>query len=182
MTTNVLINPTIPDADQKRVSAIFDSIESHLGFVPAGLKLYSISPPLLEAFVGTVGYFMSHERLSQKLLAFIRYLVSSDANCHFCIDFNSALLMNMGVTADQLEAARIEPDLAPLESGEKTLLKIALAAIDQPEAVTDADIESARAQGYGERDVFDAVVIAANNKAFTHVLRTFKVEDQAAFA
>jgi len=30
--------------------------------------------------------------------------------------------------------------------------------------------------------VFDAVIIAANNKAFTHVLRTFKVEDQAAFA
>jgi AhpD family alkylhydroperoxidase len=182
MTTNVLINPTVSATDQERVNAIFEGIEAHLGFVPAGLKLYSISPPLLEAFVGTVGYFMSHERLSQKLLALIRYLVSSDANCRFCIDFNAAILMNLGLTADQLEAARSDPNRAPLDDGEKTLLKIALAAIDKPEAVADADIQSARAQGHGERDVFDAVVIAANNKAFTHVLRTFKVEDQAAFA
>ena len=88
------VNPVIPESDQELVSNIFGGVEEHLGFVPAGLRLYGISPPLLQSFVGTVGYFMGYERLSQKLLAFVRYLVSSDANCHFCIDFNGAILMN----------------------------------------------------------------------------------------
>lgn len=180
--TNVLVNPVIPESDQELVSNIFGGVEEHLGFVPAGLRLYGISPPLLQSFVGTVGYFMGHERLSQKLLAFVRYLVSSDANCHFCIDFNGAILMNQGVTAEELQAAKDNPDDAPLDAGEKTLLRIALSAIEDPEGVSAADINAARQQGYSDRDVFDVVAVAANNKAFTHVLRTFNVEDQGAFA
>ncbi|WP_457667589.1 hypothetical protein [Thiolapillus sp.] len=180
--TNVLINPEIPESEQALVNNIFSGVEAHLGFVPAGLRLYGISPPLLQAFVGAVGYFMGHERLSQKLLAFVRYLVSSDANCHFCIDFNAAILMNQGVATEELQATRDNPENAPLDDGEKMLLKIALSAIEDPEGVTAADIEAARKQGYSDRDVFDVVAVAANNKAFTHVLRTFKVENQGAFA
>ncbi len=182
MTTNALINPIIPTEDTDKVNAIFKGIEAHLGFVPDGLRLYSISPPLLEAFVGSVGYFMAHPRLSQELLAMIRYLVSSDAKCSFCIDFNAGFLLNMGKTQEQLSEAQNNSDHAPLPENEKVLLSIALAAIHDPEGVSKADIDLALEHGFSERDVFDAVVIAANNKAFTHVLRTFKIEQQGTFA
>ncbi len=181
MTTNVLIDPTVPEADRKLVEKIFNDVEAQIGFVPAGLRLYGISPPLLKAFVGTVGYFMAHERLSPRLLALIRYLVSSKAECRFCIEFNAAILMNQGISAEQLQATRAKPDQAPLGEAEKILLKIALAAIDAPESVSEEDIQAAKVQGCSDRDIFDVVAIAASNKAFTHVLRTFKVEDQSVF-
>ena len=52
-----LLNPAPPEAQQAQVEAIFGQVEQHLGFVPDGLRLYGISPPLLEAFVGNVAYF-----------------------------------------------------------------------------------------------------------------------------
>lgn len=182
MTTNVLINPQIPEQDRQHVERILKGVEMRLGFIPAGLRLYSISPPILEQFVSMVGYFMEHPRLNMKLMVFIRYLVSAAAQCRFCIDLNASILLEMGVTSEELQAARESVDDVPLNDADRTLLKIALAAIDSPDEVSQEDIDAAREQGFSDRDVFDAVVIAANNKAFTHVLRTFKVEDQSAFS
>lgn len=182
MKNNALINPQAPVEDSAKVDTILKGVEEHLGFVPDGLRLYSISPPLLESFLGNVTYFMGHPVLSQELLAMIRYLVSSDAGCSFCIDFNSAILLNLGKTQEELQSARQNPDNAPLNDAEKILLKIALASINDPEGVTQQDLQKAREAGFSDRDIFDVVVIAANNKAFTHVLRTFKVEHQGSLA
>lgn len=177
-----LITPVVSAEDQATVDSIFGMVQEHMGFIPDGLRLYSISPPLLQSFIGNVGYFMQHTRLSQPLLAMIRYLVSSGEGCQFCIDFNAAILLNLGITQEQLEAAQSSPEQAPLSSDEKHLLSIALSAINHPETVSRQDIDLAIEQGYSERDVFDVVAIAANNKAFTHVLRTFKIEQQGTFA
>lgn len=180
--TAPLITPSVPEDDKAKVESIFNAIGAHLGFIPDGLRLYSISPPLLESFVGAIGYFMGHPKLSQELLAFVRYLVSSDAHCAFCIDFNAGLLMNMGVKPEQLAAAQEDFNQAPLADNEKTLLGIALQAIQNPENVNKEMIDAALQQGFSERDIFDVVTLAANNKALTHVLRTFKVDHQGTFA
>ncbi|BAO44564.1 carboxymuconolactone decarboxylase family protein [Thiolapillus brandeum] len=181
MTNNVLINPEIPATDRERVERILKGVEMRLGFVPAGLRLYAISPPVLEQFVNLVGYYMEHPRLNMKLMVFIRYLVSSAARCRFCIDLNAAILLEMGVTSEELEAAAEDAGKAPLDEADRILLQIALDAIDRPDDISRAEMDAAREQGFSDRDIFDAVIIAANNKAFTHVLRTFKVEDQSAF-
>jgi alkylhydroperoxidase family enzyme len=180
--THALINPTVLAEDKEKIEAIFAMVEEHLGFVPDGLKLYSISPPLLEAFMGSVGYFLAHPELSQELLAMIRYLVSAEAGCRFCIDFNASILVNQGKSMKQLQATQADVSQAPLKEEEKVLLTIALAAINHPEGVTKEDLDVAYEQGYSARNVFDVVAIAANNKAFTYVLRTFKIEYQGSFA
>ncbi|MEE9342248.1 MAG: hypothetical protein V3V12_01285 [Gammaproteobacteria bacterium] len=182
MTVKPLITPRVENEDKAKVDAIFSHIETHMGFVPAGLQLYSASPALLETFVQTVGYFMSHATLSQELLATIRYLVSSDANCKFCINFNEGILLNLGKSHEDLQAAKSNHENAPLNADEKVLLALALKGINDPEGVSHSDMKKARDSGYSDRDIFDAVAIAANNKAFTHVLRSFKVEHQGAFA
>ena len=43
-----LITPFVPAGEEQRVEAILDMAREHLGFVPDGLRLYTISPPLLE--------------------------------------------------------------------------------------------------------------------------------------
>lgn len=178
MKDNVLINITPPVADQKQVESIFAKIEESLGFVPDGLRLYGVSPALLKSFVTAIGYFRSQERLSQELLATIRYLTANRNHCAFCIDFNEAILLQLGKNRDQLRAAREDVDKAPLPNNEKALLKFALAALDNPSSTGPDDIANVKTHGWSDRDLFDAVFVAANNRAFTTVLKTFGIERQ----
>jgi alkylhydroperoxidase family enzyme len=177
-----LLIPQPPVGEEPRVTAIFSAIEQTLGFVPDGLRLYSISPPLLEAFVANIAYFRGGTKLSPVLTAMIRYLVSAEAGCHFCIDLNESFLSHLGVDLDIARSARLNPELAPIDERERPLLRLALKAIDAPDAVSATDLQAARALGWQDREIFDAVVQAANNRAFNHVLRTFKVERQGVFA
>jgi len=180
--SKALINP-VPPADQvEHVEAIFAQMKEHLGFIPDGLRLYGISPPLLESFVGNVGYFRGGTALSGELTAMIRYLVSDRAKCQFCIDLNEGFLAGMGVDLDQARAARSDAEQAPLDEKEKVLLRLALGSVDLEHETKPEEVERARAAGWNDREIFDAVVQAAANRAFNHVLRTFNVEQQGAFA
>lgn len=177
-----LLHPIPPSGDEDRVAAVLGAIEQKLGFVPDGLRLYSFSPPLLESFVSNIGYFNSGERLSPSLMAMIRYMVSWNSKCQFCIDMNEGFLTNMGVSLDAVRAARTDPDAAPVTDKEKPLLKIALKAVTAPESVNSSDMDAARAQGWNDRDIFDVVAQAASNRAFSYVLRTFNVEHHGVFS
>jgi len=178
-----LIHPRAPSGEEEKVSEILGNIERHLGFVPDGLRLYSLSPALLETFVGNIAYFsMGGTDLPPSLTAMIRYIGSSQAGCSFCVDLNEGFLGNMGFDMDQIRAARNNPDAAPLEEKEKTLLRLAIKSINAPEQVAIEDLDAARRHGWTDRDIFDSVAQAANNRAFNFILRTFKIERQGSFA
>jgi len=177
-----LINPQAPKGEEARVNAVFDGIKQHLGFVPDALRLYGVSPSLLETFVGNISYFGSGERVPATLMVMIRYLVSSESKCLFCIDMNEGFLTSMGINLDAVRAARNNPELAPISAKEKPLLMIALKSVNSPEKVNIQDIQAAKTQGWTDRDIFDVVAQAASNRALNYVLSTFKVESQGAFA
>lgn len=179
-----LISPQAPVGEEQRVADIFKTIQECIGFVPDGLRLYSLSPPLLETFVGNVAYFNGGGTgLPPVLTAMIRYLVSWQSGCTFCVDMNEAVLVNrLGLDLEQVRAARNNPELAPLSDKDKALLRLALKAANSPEFVSQQDLDQARQQGWQDRDMFDTVVQAASMRAFNVVLRTFKVEHQGAFA
>lgn len=182
-TTKPLLYPAPPAADEKMVQEIFRGIEEFVGFVPDGLRLYGISPPLLENYVRNIVYFnQGGTTLPRPLCVMIRYLVSWNAGCSFCIDLNEAFLTSMNYSLDEIRAARNNPDLAPLEKNERALLKLAVRSVDEPDRISEADIEQVRHYGWTDREIFDAVAQAASNRSFNSVLRTFKVEHQGAFA
>jgi alkylhydroperoxidase family enzyme len=177
-----LIIPQIPPGEEGRVEAVFNAVKQRIGFVPDGLRLYSFSPALLETFVGNIAYFNSGERISPSLMAMIRYLVSWESKCQFCIDMNEGFLTNMGLNLDSIRAARDNPDIAPIPAKEKPLLSIALKSVTDPESVNTKDIQAAKALGWTDRDIFDVVAQATSNRAFNFVLRTFNVESQGVLA
>lgn len=177
-----LITPDAPAGEEQRVNAILDMAREHLGFVPDGLRLYSVSPPLMETFFTNVGYFRAGTSLSPILTTMIRYLVSSEAKCRFCIDMNEGFLVHMGVDLDRAREARTKPELAPLDEKERVLLAIAVRSVSSPEDIGRADMEAAHAQGWSDREIFEAVAQATNNRAFNYLLRTFNVEEQGVFA
>jgi len=177
-----LISPVIPKGDEQRVAGILAAIEEHIGFVPDGLRLYSFSPPLLEAFVGNISYFNGGANIPPTLTTMIRYLASWQAECSFCINMNESFLLNMGIDHDAIRAARSNPKAAPLKENEIPLLLLALRSLDEAKAINQDDLEAVRKHGWSDRDIFDAVAQAASNRAFNTILKTFNVEMQGAFA
>lgn len=177
-----LLNPRIAAENQDRVAALFSAIEERVGFVPDGLRLYGISPPLLENFMNSVGYFNTESALGPRLVAMIRYLVSYQANCSFCIDLNEGFLTAMGLDLDAIRGARESLEAAPVEARELPLLRLAVKAVGDPEHVSAEDVDACRAAGWDDRGIFDAVVAATGNRAFNMLLSAFKVEHQGAFA
>lgn len=177
-----LLNPQIPTGEETRVAALLEPIQARLGFVPDGLRLYTVSPPLLETFVGTVGYFNTESVLGPRLATMIRYLVSYRSDCSFCIDLNEGFLTGMGLDLDAVRAARDNVDVAPVEPPELPLLRLALKALSDTEEVGPGDVEAARDAGWDDRGIFEAVAVATGNRAFNQLLRAFKVEHQGAFA
>ena len=177
-----LLSPKAPVGEEQRVNAILEMAEQHMGFIPDGLRLYSLSPALLETFFTNVGYFQGGTNLSAILTTMIRYLVSSKSECNFCIDLNEGFLSQLGVDLDTARASRNDQSLAPIEVNEHILLDIALRTINDPDSVTQADIEKAHAQGWTDHDIFDASAQATNNRAFNYLLRTFNIEEQGVFA
>jgi len=180
--SQALLNIDIPAQDQMRVDAVLKAVEDAFGFVPDPLTMYSVSPTLLEMFAGTIGYFGQHPRLSQPLLALIRYLTSEQAGCQYCISLNENILLKLGWDIETIRATHTDVASAPLEEKEKPLLQLALKAVSDPDGVTAADIDAARAQGWSERDVFDAVVAATNNRQLNLLLKTFNIDEQGTFA
>ncbi len=177
-----LLTPQIPLGEEAKVAEIFSAVEQRVGFVPDGLRLYSFSPPLLQNFVSNIGYFNSGDRVPQKLMAMIRYLGSSRANCQFCIDLNEGFLTQMGLGLDEIRAARNNPELAPLDEKEKSLLRLALKALDDADSLSAPDVDAARVQGWSDRDIFDAVAQATSNRAFNMMLRAFNVERHGVYS
>lgn len=177
-----LLHPQPPLGDEDRVAAVLGAIEQQLGFVPDGLRLYALSPPLLDAFAANIAYFRGGSRLPPVLTTMIRYLVSADAGCQFCIDLNEGLLSQMGVDLDRVRQSRSNHDLAPIEERERPLLSLALLAVDDPDAITGPVLDALRKLGWRDREIFDSVVQATNNRAFNLVLRTFKIDRQGVFA
>jgi alkylhydroperoxidase family enzyme len=182
MSEKALLTPTPPTDEEDRIAGILSQVEQTLGFIPDGLRLYRISPPLLENFVANIGYFREHPSLRQELLAMIRYLGSSKAGGQFCVDLNESFLISMGVDRDIIRATRDNPENAPLEAKEMPLLRLALKALDEPGAVNKTDLDVARESGWSDRDIFDVVALAANNRAFNIVLKTFNIEHQGTLA
>jgi uncharacterized peroxidase-related enzyme len=176
-----LLQPQVPTGQEAMVDNLLGAISERIGFVPDGLRLYSISPPLLESYVNNIAYFNGGSALSPQLMAMIRYLVSYRVGCTFCIDLNETFLTAMGADLDRVRATRDDIEQAPLEAREMPLLRLAVKAVSEPDQVNAADLAAAHQHGWSDRDIFDAVVQAANNRAFNLVMRTFKIEHQGTF-
>lgn len=176
-----LLTPIPPGSEQARVQAIFAKVEEIIGFVPDPIRLYSLSPALLETFVANVGYFRQHPTLRGELMAMIRYLTSVSADCRFCIDLNEAILVNGGIERSAIQATREDIDQAPFEPNENALLKFAVGAVDDPDAIGTDDLNSLREQGWSDGEIFDSVVQASNNRALNILLKTFNVHHQGSF-
>ncbi|MEE9419166.1 MAG: hypothetical protein V3W43_06795 [Desulfatiglandaceae bacterium] len=125
--------------------------------VPDPLILMSASPELMHLQSGVIRHYMTHEKLDMGLLAMIRFLVANEQDYQFCINLNSGLLKLAGGMSDEdIETLRKDPESAPLEEFQKALLLFVLKVVRTPEDVGEADIDALRQLGWSDKDIFEA--------------------------
>lgn len=153
-----LIKTVPPQEAEGAVKEAYSFFESLGVEPPMPIRMMSASPGLMSIQVEMAKYFTNHPTLEFPLLAHIRLLVANEENYSYCIGFNQELLKNLGgLTEEQIEAVKADPEKAALEPREKAMLMFVLKAVRDPAATEQKDVDALHEQGWSDNDIFDAV-------------------------
>ncbi|MBF0555928.1 MAG: carboxymuconolactone decarboxylase family protein [Nitrospirae bacterium] len=119
---------------------------------------------------------MNHPTLGKSLLAMVRMLVSMKTFCAYCVDINTRLLLDMGFSAESIQAIKKNPEMAPLGEKEKAMLLFVMKSVFDGHAVEKGDIEQLRHLGWTDADILDATAHGAYMMAGDIIYNAFKVE------
>ena len=173
-----LLKLTEPDEAEGDLAEVYAGIESNVGFVPNGFKLLGVSIEVLKRQLSLGSWVMSHSTLTPKFTAILRVLISENIQCDYCIGVNSAMLQNQhGVSAEQIDAFKVDIEAVPLDSREKALLSFVINATKDSNAVTAADITALQNHGWADHEIMDALYQGAQQIAVDTLLNAFKVEN-----
>ncbi len=172
-----IIHTVEPEAATGPLAELYRKITAMRGRVGNNAKLFSSSPELLRQQMDFIRHYSQHPTLSLPLLAAIRVMVSAGESCDYCVDYNTAMLVNMaGWTPEQVASMRGDTDTAPLEARERALLKTVVKAIRNAHGVTADDLDLLREAGWSDTDIFDAVHHGARMLATDILFNAFKIE------
>ena len=172
-----LIQTISPEQATGELAAIYEQITAMRGAVGNNAKLLSSSPEILRQQMEFIGYYMKHSTLSMGLLASIRIFVSTGAGCEFCVDYNTAMLVNMlGWTPEQVAAMKANIDDTPFDAKDKAMLKFVVKTVKNSTGTTPEEIETLRKLGWGDGDILDALNHGARMQATDILFNAFKIE------
>lgn len=157
---------------------IYEEIIKLRGEVGNNAKLFSSSPELLKQQLEFIKYYANHETLSFQLLASIRICVSNQERCNFCIDFNSALLINKAKwSSEDVENLKNDITSHKLTKEENTLLKFVIDSVKNPHRVDEEIINELKKENWDDKDILDALNHGARMYATDILFNSFKIED-----
>ncbi len=159
------------------LAELYKTIKQTRGSIGNNAKLFSISPELLKQQMSFIKFYIKHPTLSLPLLASIRIMVSNTQKCEFCVDYNTAMLVNIaGWSLEQVDAMKENIQNANLEDREIALLDIVIKAMKSALDVTSEDLDKLRAMEWEDKDIFDAVNHGARMLATDIMFNTFKID------
>lgn len=176
-----LMQPTPPAGEKEVVEKMLVAANEIMGFIPDPLRLMGVSPPILAEFTEFLGQYETHPRLNSNLLAMMRYLVAARNDCKYCVTTSEGIMIERGMDLDDLRGAQEDPSTVPLPEKEKTLLLLVLKMVLNPDEVEASDLEIAYANGWTDRDIYEAANYTVRNYAVDLLLKALKVDGQGAF-
>lgn len=173
-----ILNTIAPEQAQGSVAELYSTLEKQIGFIPNVFRLASVSPQMLQQQWEYIGYYLQHPNLSRTLTTLIRLLVSVDVDCEYCVNLNTAFLVNeVGISAEDMLAIKADPAKAPLDEKEKALLLFVLDAVADPHAVSQSDLQKLRDLNCSELEIHDALNHGARQAGMDIMINALKVEN-----
>lgn len=174
-----LLELTPPEKAAGKLAELYAESEAFFGAVPNNVRMLGVSPAVLENQFDFAKYYFSHPSLSIPFLAMIRMLVSTATGSPYCEGLNAGMLQKNGISPEQIEAAKKDPEKAPLSDKEKPLLQFVLKATKAPHAVTAEDVAALKELGWSEAEIFDALAHGARTVSTNILFDAFKVQSDS---
>lgn len=123
------------------------------------IKLVSTRPDMLAVFVGGYQSMFAGGHLPRDVKEMIATTVARVASCQYCASAHDALLRLLGTQETPVADAVVHGDLdhPSIRDDVRVLLQLTCDISEHAHRVTDADFERARAQGWSDDQVLEAV-------------------------
>lgn len=118
------------------------------------------SPAVLAGYL-ELSRAMKRAKLDRKLSERVSIAVQARLGCHTCLDAHIGAARRVGVSDDEIDAARTASSANPAV---RALLGFAVTVLTAPADLDDADILGLLDHGYSEQEVLDVVGIVALNQ------------------
>lgn len=172
-----LINTVKPEEATGEVAKLYTEIKELRGQIMPSHMMFSVSPKALKHLKSYMDYYTNHETLSPELLACIRMMVSEGNACEYCINFNSAMLINkFGWTQDEVARTKKDPSNAKLSGKEKAMLLFATKGVKDAHSITGPDVEALKKLGYNDADILDGLNHGAQMGAIDIIFDALKID------
>lgn len=148
----------IPDDLREKILGV----QEKSGFVPNVFLAMAHRPDEMRAFFALHDALMEREGNLTKAEKEMIVVATSGVNgCQYCVMAHGAILRIRArnpLIADQLA---INPHKADVTPRQRAMLDLALKVCSDSRAITDADLDAARAHGFDEDDIWDIGSIAS---------------------
>ncbi len=169
---------TVPEYEATGVvKEIYEDIKSHFGIVPNVVKATSLWPELLEVqqkFFLTV--MLHNTALPRDVKEMVAVVVSKINSCQYCVGAHLNFLKTAGVPNEKAEGILTDYRQAKLENKEIALLEFSEKITRHAYNITQNDINMLKELGWSEREILEAVVVAAGFNFINRVVDALGVE------
>ena len=134
-----------PSDDQLEPFAdLWAGYEAMMGFVPESSKTMARVPGLLEAYAGLGMTVIGNGLIDQQLAQLVAHLASAAAGCRYCQAHTVGHAEKLGVDPAKLADLWVFETSPHFDDAERSALRLAFHAGQQPNLVTDADVAACR--------------------------------------
>lgn len=162
-----------PEQAQNETAELYETVQSAFGVIPEPMQLFSHHPRTAKAVFEGFTASMATVSLSQPFFTWLRYLLADHTNCTHCVDVNAGMLLEMGVSQDDLIAAKADPASTPLSDKEKALLLTCLKAVSDRQLLAKAEIDHLKSLGFSDAELVAAIHHAAHSQAVDLMINAF---------
>jgi uncharacterized peroxidase-related enzyme len=159
------VNPANAEGKTKE---LLDAVNAKLGRTPNIMKTLAQSPAALESYLNFSGA-LSGGGLEPALRERIALAVGQANSCDYCLAAHSAIGKMVGLTADEVAAARRAESDNPKYAA---ALKFARTVVEKRGEITDADFQSIADAGFTQGEIAEVIANVALNiftNYFNHI-------------
>jgi uncharacterized peroxidase-related enzyme len=152
-----MVDP-LPEATQK----YFDICKDKLGMIPNVLQAYAFDIDKLNSFTTMYNDLMlGDSNLSKLEREMIAVAVSSVNKCYYCLVAHGAAVRSLSGDPQLGEALVMNYKVAPIDARQMAMLDFSVKLTKESSAISEADRDGLRKQGFNDRDIFDIASVAA---------------------
>ena len=126
-------------------------------------------PDLLQATWTLTRSLLVHGQLPPTLKQMIAMAISIQNRCRYCAVVHTGALQAMGIPDQVIEGCAGDPDLAQIPPPHRAVLRFALKAAGNANAIDASDYRSLRDSGLADGEIVEVILMAA----FTNFINTW---------